>query len=83
MPPIDALQGKELTLAIDDYLTRGVQVGPDYNPEEQEAELNYILHAANRKLTRLTPDERRAIAGMIQDIRNRIAGASQVEAEVS
>jgi len=73
MKPTQALQGKDLTLAIDDYLTRGVQTGPRIDHEAQEAELLYIIHAADKKLTRLSPSERRAINDMVKFVREQIA----------
>lgn len=71
MKPTDAIKGKGLTILIDDYLDKGVRDENDL--QSQEAELLYINEMANKRETRLSPEERRKVWDMIKYIRSKLA----------
>lgn len=74
--PVDALKGKALNVLIDDYLENGVR---DERLELQAEELAYISEMANRRETRLSPEERKAVWNMIKYIREKLQGIENVD----
>lgn len=77
MKPTDAVRGRDLTLLIEDYLEEGVRDENDL--ETQEADLLYITQMANKRETRLAPEERKAVWNMINYIRLKLQGQQEVE----